>query len=1311
MPALATAKPDAVNAHSNLVTAAIGEISSKLRLQELLFGIGALAAWGLAYLAIVMLLDRWLQLPDWVRQLGFVGSLGIAAVIAYGWIVRPLQRRLNPRFIARRVEATIPDAKNALINWIDLQERDLPASVKTAMNARAAAGVREADLERAAPSRWLAAIGVGIGVLIATLAVLFLVFKSTQFLSLAQRAINPFASGEIATQTRIELVEPIAGDASVVDGEPFRIAATILGRVPAVGSPEQPRLLVRYSQDDPATVELPLLVADGPRDWALDVPRNAILNGFWYRIAAGDAETPEYRVSVRTRPACTGFAAIYDYPAYLQWPKSEAAGPNLRAIRGTKATYTVTTNREVRSGSMHLKTERGSEAIRGTVAGEKKDSLRFEFEFRDTGVYYLSFVPNTAERETSTVEYPILVDLDGAPKVELRDPEAVDPKQPASVPIDGLLTVDGTVEDDFGLATATLRLEVVGKDRRKLAPVPLRDRKSFLRGDGTPQTWPPVEIKESVKLDSLRDDKGQPVKLAPGESIEYWLEATDTCTVPEANIGTSQRKSVRLVEAPKEPEAKQKQKQNEADRKNAEAKQRDRQNKERNDSKRPDAEKRDPNNQAQPSEKEPKPEENDGGEKKPNEPAKQGEGDSDQKPGAGDKNEADKVENKLKEKQERAGDAKGDGDKDGEATAPNAESKKPDGSEGGDKSGESKPAEAKEGDKNGDAPKEASEGKDPGRVKDTERSEEKQAPKDGSKPDQQPGDGKAKGDEKTNPGDAKDSKPSEEQKPNADGSQPKDDGKQASEAKGDKPSEANKAKPKGEPDRAGEKQAGEKGDLADSKPEKSSDAKGDKPGDKSEAKDKPEPGATESDPKKGPPPDAGEQKSAPQEPMNGDEKGQPGEGKSEGKKPQEGDPMGQASSEKGTSKEVPKPGEKKAPPQDAEPGELDREIGDLDSSDPKKQEEAKKKLDEKLGKEKREEIERLLRDRKRGTPEQKQQADKDLDELKKQEKDKQESGNDQGDKSEGKPMGNGKPTAEQKKELEENMKKLDSKDEAERKAAEQKMDELVGEKKRKDMQQAQKDAASDDPKTKKDGEEKLEELAKNAQKQAGEKGNEPTAEQKKELEENLKKLNSKDEAERKAAEKKIDDLVGKEQREAAQQLQKDLESSDPMTREAAKKKLEDLAKQAENRLGGKEQNRDDARLGGGNLDKPGKTLEENAANRLKTDELRLKQFKELRGKKDFLKDLGYTPEQYEEFLKREENRIEQLRDDVANNRSVDPSTAEPTLGRNDFTGDRIKGGTATGSVNGAGGAKKAPPGFAEAQKRFAAEAAKKPGTK
>ena len=131
----------------------LAQVTSRIRGTDLLSGGLTLLALVLGYTLVAVLADKLLDLQAWARLGGLAVFLVTLAVAGWFTVVRPLRSRINPRYAARQVEQTLSDGKNAVINWVDLQNQNLPESVRAAVGARAAEGVADADIAGVSESR------------------------------------------------------------------------------------------------------------------------------------------------------------------------------------------------------------------------------------------------------------------------------------------------------------------------------------------------------------------------------------------------------------------------------------------------------------------------------------------------------------------------------------------------------------------------------------------------------------------------------------------------------------------------------------------------------------------------------------------------------------------------------------------------------------------------------------------------------------------------------------------------------------------------------------------------------------------------------------------------------------------------------------------------------------------------------------------------------------------------------------------------------------------------------------------------------
>ena len=483
--------------------------------------------------------DAWMSL---VR----LGAFGIYVAVMAGFLVQlglRLYRRINPYYAAKQLEESIPDAKNSVINWLDLKEEKLPGAIRNAVGQRAARELKQTDPDKAVnpKSNWF--LGGVLGCLAVGLLVLF-ALGPNQFGSLLERAFAPFRKSSLNTRTQITLVRPAGGDATVPLNQRVDFHVRIEGRVPNVSQPGAPRLLFRYQQADPF-VSLPLEEnADGI--WTAALLGDQIQNGFWYKIAAGDTETGEYQVKVQSLPQATRFEVTYHYRPYrkmgletVHFPNQQAVLPRLKDYRGTQAHLVIRTNRVLRD--THVEVEAGGvkKDYPGEILADDPKAFYVKFTLEKRGTFRALFTSKSGEENTDRSPYQIEVLDDETPRVVLTKPG-----QDSAQPPNGTLEVEGSARDDIGIKSVALKLKVVEGAPGLLTKV-YREGKSFQFADGT---YPDaLEYLDNVFLDQLKTARGEPFPLKAGMVLEYWLEATDNSDYPSKNGNVGKSKVYKLT--------------------------------------------------------------------------------------------------------------------------------------------------------------------------------------------------------------------------------------------------------------------------------------------------------------------------------------------------------------------------------------------------------------------------------------------------------------------------------------------------------------------------------------------------------------------------------------------------------------------------------------------------------------------------------------------------------------------------------------------------------------------------------------------
>ncbi|HEY7311819.1 MAG TPA: hypothetical protein VH643_20820 [Gemmataceae bacterium] len=542
----------------------LARAESRVRFLDLTAALLGFAALTLAYVVAMVVFDSQLELSQHARKLSlYAFFLGAAAYLFFA-VVRPLRLRVNPYYAARQVEQQLPGAKNSIVNWVDLHEQALPPAIRGALGQRAAKDLSRVDLDRAISGRRAAWTGGVAGLLALAFIAAFFLLGPSPFVSLLQRAFNPFGQVGVSTRTQLALIKPEGGNTTVTVGRGVGFVVEVSGKVPDPKAADAVKLLYRYEEGDPWLERG--LVPESGREWTTSLSAIEIKNGLWYRITGGDATTEEYRISVRAAPAITDFLATYHFRPYVARADEVRRERDLKALRGTEVLLRVRTNRTVREGRLEFEGVSGPKNILSQPSADDPRTLLFRLVLEESGKYRLHFYSTDNEGYSDANASPVIVLPDEKPSVELTKPG-----QDIRLPVNGLLQLEGKASDDIGVKSVALRMRMVGGD--KLQGRPYRsDEKLRLADGGYPRE---LEYKDFVELSGVKGEDGLPFPLRAGMELEYWLEARDACDYPRPNPpGESKHFRVTLTEPEKnEQKEQQEKKQAEKDKKQHEDKQ------------------------------------------------------------------------------------------------------------------------------------------------------------------------------------------------------------------------------------------------------------------------------------------------------------------------------------------------------------------------------------------------------------------------------------------------------------------------------------------------------------------------------------------------------------------------------------------------------------------------------------------------------------------------------------------------------------------------------------------------------------------
>lgn len=499
----------------------------------------------------------WVEATRWIGFGVFVALAGFCMVLT----IRCLFRSVNPYYVAHQLERSLPDAKNSLINWLDLQDQDIPVAFHKTLGSRAEEQMNEADAEQTVRKRknW-----VLLGMLsLPTLGLLLLFFLGpAALLTSLLRGFYPFYTPAMVTRTQITLLQPDAGDAEVSPTQPIAFAARIEGRFPTGIRPDAPMLRYRYQKDEDFRT-LPLQPgADG--SWNAELPAREVRTGFTYRITAGDAETPEHQIRVRGPVHVRKYEINYLHRPYRKLPNRTAVFPNrdfakplIHAPRGSEVEMIVRASQPVKRASVEIVVKEEKQTLPIRMLPDDPQAFACKWTLEQAGQFRVVFITTAGEENADRDWRPIQVPEDELPQVVLTQPG-----KDVSVPENGTLELAAFATSEIGVKSLTLHLRVLNDATKPiLAPKAYRPQHSLKFDD---DTYPgEVSYLDYLAFDELKDDKGVTRGLAAGTVIEYWLEATDCTDTPNptGRVGKSSTYKVTLTAADKTPQRAAKRKQ------------------------------------------------------------------------------------------------------------------------------------------------------------------------------------------------------------------------------------------------------------------------------------------------------------------------------------------------------------------------------------------------------------------------------------------------------------------------------------------------------------------------------------------------------------------------------------------------------------------------------------------------------------------------------------------------------------------------------------------------------------------------------
>ena len=401
----------------------------------------------MALLLIFLGLDAWLHLGSAGRWIGFVLTVSAAVGgVALAWCAwRP---KISEASMARRIEQSSGLKGNVLINAVQFDQALAgDALLRKAVFSEMTDPFPGVQWERVFDLKLLLRLGLVLGVVCALVSA-WALLKPNYFVNSAARLFLPSSNIAPLTRTKIETIFP--GNATIVHGREVVLAATLAGEVPRTawvyyreaGSSWQKALMDREAGHSSVSFR-----------WKeMNVPLE-------YRIEAGDAVSPVYRLEVRPQTAIRTRTTVFEPPAYTGLPKITAADSNL--VEGIVPGSQVQVMLDFNNPLSEL-TAAEDKGARVEVAGSGAHwTLRTKAMASE--IVKLNFRDSEGAMDRAVMQFAVTADA--PPKILLTEP--VEGRDLVGTKA-SKLTVRFTATDDFGLGDVAIYQSTADKDDARL---------------------------------------------------------------------------------------------------------------------------------------------------------------------------------------------------------------------------------------------------------------------------------------------------------------------------------------------------------------------------------------------------------------------------------------------------------------------------------------------------------------------------------------------------------------------------------------------------------------------------------------------------------------------------------------------------------------------------------------------------------------------------------------------------------------------------------------------------------------------------
>lgn len=493
---------------------------------------------------LVLILATWLVgsvIDHWLVALPIVArwSIWLAVVALSTWFAATrltplLVRRINPTYAAQRIEQIVPEFKNGLIAWFELQsmpDHGVPKGVMAALSYRAMRFIGGYDPSSTIDSGPLIKRAGLIVLLVIGLAV-YGALSHKSILESGMRLAMPWLN--TAAPTRVQILEVSPGATELTYGIPLDVTADLRGL-----RNNEPVMVCYNTLDGQfSNIRTPLTASIEGFQFkgAVKTGTNGVEHDMEYWIEAGDAVSRKYRVTLSPLPSLAVDRVRVEFPKYTRLqPREFSPTVDIEAVEGSKMEVWGSSNQQLSRARLVTNAQlneagqiyQAGEYLEMTVDGQTVQGSCWLFPSKQS--FCLSGANVRGDSNIYPVSRPLKVSADLPPEIELVGPE----DRVVKVAPTSRLTLEIRASDpDYGLTKVVLDL------RQNQIPSTTR---VLLEGadEGKDPTLARV-FPVPFNLAAL--------KASPGDRIEITATAFDNRHDPNSKaLSPNQTKSIPLI--------------------------------------------------------------------------------------------------------------------------------------------------------------------------------------------------------------------------------------------------------------------------------------------------------------------------------------------------------------------------------------------------------------------------------------------------------------------------------------------------------------------------------------------------------------------------------------------------------------------------------------------------------------------------------------------------------------------------------------------------------------------------------------------